>query len=1090
MSDFFDRPVRMGGPGGAFRFFPHRKTDVNSEGRDPHAVVKGDPLGNRFPSEIHIGILLFFASLGLYVASLCWTAFPGLPTYALLAQMGGDAAPTTRDPLWGLLVKGVARYSGVSLAAWTGLFSALCGATCVSLLGMLMTRVAYVIRNEPGQSSFIREAQARRLSAWVAGLYLACCIPFWVISTRSLPGSFHLLFLLLTAWRFSEYQHWGRVRDLFFMGLLLGVGVTEYATVILFLPLALFLILREIFRWQSLGDWRVHVAGWLGLGMGLSLYPVHALFLFRRGLAWGLFTSPWQAWAQILQDQFQLIVQVRYHPGFPVILFFSLVPWMTLFPMSRRSPWFYEGWQIAVRLIFLGGLLGVLFNATFSPFNLLGMSYLMVTPYLILAICTGYMAGEIWIMGEPQILVDRRWYMRLARRLASALALLLPVGMMLAGVVNWFVVDGRYGKVVSASAEAVLESMNGRRILFSNGFLDDTLRLSVRTRALPICLISAPRTASPLYVKHLARQFQEEALQTPLQQGDFGQFVENLMLSDTGPSQTAFIDMPDVFREYGYLVPDRFIYRIETVSNRVDAAAIMESQLPFWKSMVAMAEHPAPKKNMARPYQDLLCLMVSKVANNVGVMQADRGNEDGALEAFRLARRIYRENLSVLLNLLEMGRRRDLPEEAELESDWDLRKEKLDGSRWALTMRYGYVWQAREWMRRGYVWALSGVPISAEAARFQPPSPEEDSWDQQQLLDQAYLVWGVPSQDEMAHRGALIQDGRNTAALMALCRLALRQNEPDIAEAYIAEAKSMGLPEEDVGFDRAMLTYVRGDTPKAIESLESLSRQASGDPRIWMALVLLTEEKNPLNSQALKALKEHPSMDLPTRISLAAVYMSKKRWKEAQVELERGVQEDPQNTQLWEMMMTLAQESNNRKLMETSLRALLRRSPEHYLQYQNAGVDLYNKGQLAEAEKMFRTGIQRRRDPALLNNLATVIHEQNGDLTEALELVQEAMRRQAGNGIMLTTRGEIYLKMNRYAEAQADLKESLKKRGFEPKLGLLLAKSYEQAGDLFRTITVLKLLESHRDQLNESQQQEVDAMMKRIQNSNRGPVRP
>ncbi len=1082
MSDFFDRPVRMGGPGGAFRFFPPRKKDVNSEGRDPHEVVKEDPLGKHFPSEIHVGILLFLFSLGLYVASLSWTPFPGLPTQSLLSHLGGDTVPTSRDLLWGMLVKGMAHFPSLSLSAGMGLFSAICGASCVALLGMLMTRVAYVIRNEPGQSSFIREAQARRLSGLVAGLYLACCIPFWMISTRSLPGSFHLLLLLLATWRFSEYQHWGRVRDLFFLWFLLGVGATEFATVLLFFPLALLLVLREIFRWQALGNWRVHLAGWCGLGMGLFLYPVHAWLLFHRGLAWGLFASKKQALVQILQDQFLLIVQLRFHPGFLVIMFVTAVPWMTLFTMSRRSPWFYEGGQIAVRLIFLGGLLGVLFNATFSPWNLLGMSYLMMTPYLILAICVGYITGEIWIMGEPQLLVDRRWYMRAARRAASALALWIPVMVLIAGFMNWFVVDGRQGKEVLASAEAVLDSLEGRNILFSNGVLDDALRLCVRTRAVPVRLISAPRTASPLYVKYLANQFQEEELNTPLQQADFGQFVENLMLSDAGPSQTAIIDMPDVFREYGYLVPDRFIYRLETSSNRVDVAALMESQLPFWERMAAMAAHPAPEMNLARPYQDMLCLMVSKVANNVGVMQADRGNEDAALEAFRLARRIHSKNLSVLMNMLEMSRRRELPEAEELEADWDRRLEKLDGTRWALAIRHGYVWRSSEWVRRGFVWALSGVPVSEEGARFLPPPTEgHASWDQEQLLDQAYLVWGMPTSDEATHRGSLIRDARNSTALMALCRLSLRRNDPDIAEAYIAEAKAVGLSEEAVLFDRAMLVHVRGDTPKAVEMLESLSRQTSGDPRVWMALVLLTDEKNPLNSQALKVLKDLPSIDLATRISLTTVYMSKKLWKEAQAELERGVQEDPQNAQLWEMMMTLAQESGNRKLMEVSLRALLRRNPDHYLQYQNEGIEHYNKGQLDAAEKAFRKGIQRRRDPTLLNNLATVIHEQGGELSEALELINEALRRQPGNGVMLTTRGEIRLKMNQVKEAQADLKESLKRRGFEPKLGFLLAQSYEQAGDSFRTLAVLKLLDTHRNQLTADQQQELDARMERIQ---------
>ena len=40
------------------------------------------------------------------------------------------------------------------------------------------------------------------------------------------------------------------------------------------------------------------------------------------------------------------------------------------------------------------------------------------------------------------------------------------------------------------------------------------------------------------------------------------------------------------------------------------------------------------------------------------------------METFRTARRFHAQNISVLLNLLELGRSRELPEAAELEADW------------------------------------------------------------------------------------------------------------------------------------------------------------------------------------------------------------------------------------------------------------------------------------------------------------------------------------------------------------------------------------------------------------------------------------
>lgn len=1063
-----------------YAFFPPRARDVQAEGREPHEWLREDPLAEIIPTERQIGMILFLAALGLYIASLSWSPFPGLPTRALLMHLGLEVTPGNLDSLWGWLVRLCARIPGLSVAGWTGLFSALCGAACTSLLGRLMVRVGYLIRNEPGSDSFVREAQARRISGLVSGLYLACCVPFWMVSTRSLPGSFHVLLLVTAAWFFSQYQHWGKRRHLFLLGLFCGIGITEFATFLVYLPLGVFLVAREMFRWRALKSWRAQLALWGGLALGLGLYPFNALMLFRQNLMYGLYASPWQAWGQILQDQYMLIAQVRFHPGFPVIMFFSLVPWLTLFAMSRRSPWFYEWGQVLVRLIFIGGLFGVLYNASFAPWKLLGMSYLMVTPYLLLAVCMGYMTGEFWILGEDQALVDVSLAKRIPRRTASLFALLLPVGVLAAGWHNWQTVDGRYGGIVESAAVEVLERLDGRDIVFSTGLLDDSLNLAVWERKTPVRLVSAPRTFSPLYLRRLGFSFQEELLRTPLLQGNFGMFLDNLLVSEEGYHRTCIIDMPEVFREFGYLVPDGFLYRLEPAADRVDVPALVESQRPFWARMQEMAAHPVPEANLIRLYQDLLRLLASKVANNLGVMQAERGDAPGALETFRTARKIYPDNLSVLLNLLELGRTQELPEAEELEAEWERRREDLGGERWALAIRFGYVWRAREWVRRGWVWALSGAPASAEGARRSDAVANEELDERTQLLDQAYLEWGLPPRDENYYRSLLMQDGRDTSALLAMCRLALRRNDPEAAEAYIREAMNMGLPEEGALFDRAMTAFVRGDKPKAIAALREITRQTPGDMRVWMALMLMSPVDDPVSAEAMKVLKDRRATGIGANLALAWVHMSRRELAEAQNELERAIQVDSKNAQAWEMLAALAQERGNRKLMDASLRALLARDPEHYLQFQNQGVEYYTKGKLKEAEEAFRKGIQRKRDPTLLNNLASVILEQDGDLEEALALVDEAMRRQPGHPGFMRTRGEILLNMGRFDEARQAVVAALKIQGRDTALLLLLARCYEGAGDRARALTVAEALAGKPDQLDMDQEKQVREMLLRL----------
>ena len=54
--------------------------------------------------------------------------------------------------------------------------------------------------------------------------------------------------------------------------------------------------------------------------------------------AYKQFVAPLDAMRQMLSAQFLAATQLRYAPGFLVIVAVSVVPWLTLFPLSIRSP--------------------------------------------------------------------------------------------------------------------------------------------------------------------------------------------------------------------------------------------------------------------------------------------------------------------------------------------------------------------------------------------------------------------------------------------------------------------------------------------------------------------------------------------------------------------------------------------------------------------------------------------------------------------------------------------------------------------------------------------------------------------------------
>ena len=91
----------------------------------------------------------------------------------------------------------------------------------------------------------------------------------------------------------------------------------------------------------------------------------------------------------------------------------------------------------------------------------------------------------------------------------------------------------------------------------------------------------------------------------------------------------------------------------------------------------------------------------------------------------------------------------------------------------------------------------------------------------------------------------------------------------------------------------------------------------------------------------------------------------------------------------------------------------------------------------------------RGRDPMILNNLAiAIIRSDEGSEGKALERANETLALLPDHPDALATRGEIYVAMERWPEAIADLTESLKLRSKNAEMHRLLEKAYTGLPDL------------------------------------------
>ena len=979
------------------------------------------PVASRPPvsQAKRVGCAVGTVALVVYGLTVGRMAFPGVPAATLWSHLGVDLPLPVLYPLWGWLVRVLDHLPGVPVALAVNVFSALCGAGCVGLLVSLLFRVRYRgLLEDASPSQFLRAAQARRFSGWVAGLYLVVSIPFWVAATRSLPNTFHLLLLLLAAGLFSQYQQQGRLRFLAVLGVLYGVGLVESALFLLFLPVFVVRVLSEMHRFRVIQSWRIQGVLWGGVALGLCLWPLHLADVLHRSAALGAAGTWGGMTASFANDYLATILRFRLHSGFLVLMVMAIVPWALVFLLSRRSPWSYDPDQVLVRIVFIVGLLAVLYDAPFSFWNLLGVDGLMLPAHALLAAGIGFMSGELWIVGSRRSVSNASRLQQGVHWIAVGMVPLIPILILGAGLRNRMAVDTRRTEVVNQAARDILHRLHARDIVFANQWLGDLIKLEARARQVPLLLVDVNQLNSPVYMRRLARQLPLGIPREGLMDGDVDRFLDEMLLSDEGLSRLAFLDMADVFRGYGYLVPDGLLYRLVASRDEVDWTALVESQHSFWKLWSAPCD--ISRDNPARLHADQLRSQVGKAANDLGVILAQLEQKSRAIDTFRDAVQIDPDNLSARMNLIDLLRDQNPLQVDNMIADWARIAKQQERNRWALSVRYGFLLDASGWAQRDATWALSGQPLMAEAYRRHPDFYDPAVLAREQFLDQVYLQWGQRPANEFSVRMSLIQNERDSRVFQNLVRLAIRRNDPAAAEAYLLEALKLGMTSRQAAFDYAMITYLREGVTAADIRLADITQTDPANERAWLARFLWAEPGSKQAQQCLRSLHEIDSTDVGLHLTIAWWHMCQSEWDQARAECEMAVRLDPQNISAWELLLAWAQAQQDTPLAGACRQALRERQRDHPVQWIESAAKFARKKNFESAESVLRKGLHQSRHPDVLYALANTIMDQDGDLAEAQALLDEALLRRPFQTTYQLARRECLRRQGVIPTAEAD----------------------------------------------------------------------
>lgn len=984
-----------------------------------------------------IGLVLGLAGFAVYTTTLASGAYPGQSALLVVERTGLYPVLTPNNPLWRFVAHISTQWIPIGDAATRlNLLSALFGAICIWLVYDLMVRVVFGSIDTDVVSE-TRVRIAARLAAVSSSVFLMFAIPFWVVSTRAHTEAFDLMLLLAAAKLLLGYAVNGKFRTALLFSFLYGIGIVEFATFITFAPFFGLVLLYVMWRQETLRlSSALSLVGCAVLGLLLYI-PVAWQFYGSSGYVLreygNFFDVIWFMW----RDQYFIITRSLPREGWLIILFMTVIPWLACLAVARRAlnnerDWGFYLLHIVVTVL----VVTVLLNAEFSPWGMMGYGRLLVTPYLLTASVFGYLIAY-WFMLPAQWGTEETASAVFFRQWLGVLLVLPLLGLLAwAPFRNVDSSDGRPSCVINAMAKEIVQSLDGRTWLVTDGPLDDHLLVAAHNMNLPLKLININKGRSSVYCSYLEGLFESPRMKNLVRVG-----ISNLLLEwmKTDPDvckKLAVLNKPDLWVAAGLTaVPSRLLFLGSKNSSEIDSANLLSNHHEFWERFKSISEYPFEEGAPLERWWREFLRHTGMVANNLGVYFEDLGRSEDAFAAYRASREIDPENVSALLNMWGMV-------DNGLASDEDgsikaaigvLEKEQTQKFHiWSLSQYYGYVRLPEAFAQLGWTWAYSGQPgLGLEGLKkAKTLLPEDRQGRIKQLMAGIYLSQKQELKSAKIYADILKNDPKNRTALVGMYRIASRQGDFETALKFLVKAEVAGVAKSVIGFEKAAVHFLDGKSEQAKEELNELLMDNPKSIRGWrlLAEVLMDLKNQSALDRCLRRLEENEGYG-GYNVSLirGRIALKNNDIETAYEHFEKALVRQPGNTMLLEWFVNTDMRYRKMGAARKHVKALLRRKPDSPIGHYVLGSLQIADGDLLLAEDSLRQSLSFRESDAAHNDLAWLLRNR-GDLQNADKHAREAVKLNPRSGAAWDTLGAILYDRKQYKKAASAYEKALAHR--------------------------------------------------------------
>jgi len=1043
-----------------------------------------DNLGN-FSPWVNAGVALLLGALAFigYLMVLSPGAFPGEPASLVAGAVGVKPVLTAQHVVWRGLVGWIADWSRGGIMLRVNLFSAVCGALSVGLMYLLTTSLLGLalddeqLGNIPTSQRHLARRIARTAAIFggiIAALTLAFSIPFWIASTQAYYHAFYVAWLLFTGLciaRFAESDHLGWAVAAAFLH---GAGMTQTSAFVAFAPIIGLAMLYLL--WYNR---RIYPAALLAIAgaalLGMSLIFVSAQVFYKSDGFWlmnygGFFQIIRHLWIMLVGGIRASLPQV----GWLILLGLTIVPWIAALITAARAlngerDWGYGVLNLAIAIV----TVAVLINIKASPWRIFGVGNTTIVPYMLTAMTTGYLACYAYLLpthfwGIADENGKNHHTPLLTRRVIIALIVLFCCGTTIA---NYGKSNHRGTRFIALYADRLLDNLEGRTWLATNGAMDDVLLLRAHERGIDLNCLNLSQGNSQTAIRIASSKLPHVRLRNSATLG-FVTLLQEWISSDLDAGSTlALALVPDLWSLGDYeMLPRGFVFlgisrdELEQVSW---AKEIEHHNLLWGELEEAFAEIPESAPDWIHNCRDRIVRPhASFIGNNLGYTLELLDKPDQAFAVYDRVHQFDPDNVSALLNWSTMVFNGRAPEKKDdVFAALEGLNKRLEGTQlpiWSLSRVFGYVSRPEQFAQLGWSWAGSGQPRLALKAleKAEEGTPAENRIALQSSMARIHLLQDRPEETERVYYDMLIEDAGNRGALMGLVRIQAMRGDTASARTFLERAEKAGVPRATLMIATALIARVEGNVSQARSILQE---QVDLDPtniEAWSHLcALLTDEKDmPALEVAVKRLEDAAGTDaFPTLIARTGQAMAENNPRVARDFLSRAQRLQPHAIALLEQLLLLDYQLVDKNLATEHARMLLRLNSAN-------GTANYIMGSLAaerrdydSAEDYLRRSVEAGETVQNLNDLAFVLLRRD-QVAEAEKRVLQALKLDDQDYSAWDTFGMIRVARGEYEEAEVAFNTSLKLFSEDLRVhvhlaeALLLKKETSRAAEILRGV--------------------------------------